>query len=79
MAQKGSLLRFSRVRCCPHLFIYSCLSAVCVTVQVPFFQTYVVKGPGGPHGQKSLAGYSPRGRKESDTTKQLTLSLSVCG
>ena len=22
-----------------------------------------------PHGQRSLAGYSPRGRKESDTTK----------
>ena len=25
--------------------------------------------PGGSHGQKSLAGYSPRGRKESDTTE----------
>ena len=25
--------------------------------------------PGGPHGQRSLAGYSPRGRKESDTTE----------
>ena len=24
--------------------------------------------PGKPHGQRSLAGYSPRGRKESDTT-----------
>ena len=24
------------------------------------------------HGQKSLEGYSPWGRKESDTTKQLT-------
>ena len=24
------------------------------------------------HGQRSLAGYSPWGRKESDTTKQLT-------
>ena len=22
-----------------------------------------------PHGQRSLVGYSPRGRKESDTTK----------
>ena len=28
------------------------------------------------HGQRSLAGYSPWGRKESDTTEQLTLSLS---
>ena len=26
-----------------------------------------------PHGQRSLAGYSPRGRKESDTTEQLSL------
>ena len=25
--------------------------------------------PGESHGQKSLVGYSPRGRKESDTTK----------
>ena len=25
-----------------------------------------------PHGQSSLAGYSPRGRKEPDTTEQLT-------
>ena len=28
------------------------------------------------HRQKSLAGYSPWGHKESDTTEQLTLSLS---
>ena len=28
------------------------------------------------HGQRSLAGYSPRGHKESDTTEQLTLYLS---
>ena len=25
--------------------------------------------PGKPHGQRSLVGYSPRGRKESDTTE----------
>ena len=25
--------------------------------------------PGEPHGQRSLAGYSPQGRKESDTTE----------
>ena len=29
--------------------------------------------PGKSHGQRSLAGYSPWGRKESDTTEQLTL------
>ena len=27
-----------------------------------------------PHGQGSLVGYSPWGRKESDTTERLTLS-----
>ena len=27
--------------------------------------------PGESHGQKSLAGYSPRGHKESDTTERL--------
>ena len=32
--------------------------------------------PGESHGQRSLAGYSPRGHKESDTTEWLTLSLS---
>ena len=33
--------------------------------------------PGVFHGQRSLVGYSPWGRKESDTTEQLTLSLVV--
>ena len=33
--------------------------------------------PGESHGQRSLVGYSPWGRKESDMTEQLTLSLSV--
>ena len=27
--------------------------------------------PGESHGQRSLAGYSPQGHKESDTTEQL--------
>ena len=31
--------------------------------------------PGEFHGQRSLVGYSPWGRKESDTTEQLILSL----
>ena len=31
--------------------------------------------PGESHGQRSLAGYSPLGRKELDITEQLTLSL----
>ena len=33
---------------------------------------------GESHGQRSLVGYSPYGRKESDTTERLTLSLSSC-
>ena len=32
--------------------------------------------PGEFHGQRSLAGYSPWDHKESDTTEQLTVSLS---
>jgi len=32
--------------------------------------------PGESHGQRSLAGCSPWGRKESDMTKRLTYSLS---
>jgi len=31
--------------------------------------------PGELHGQRSLEGYSPWGRKESDTTEQLTLNF----
>ena len=31
--------------------------------------------PGNSHGQRSLAGYSPGGRKELDTTERLTLSF----
>jgi len=33
--------------------------------------------PGEFHGQRSLAGYSPWGHKESDTTEWLTFSLSL--
>ena len=29
------------------------------------------------HGQRSLAGYSPRGGKESDTTEQLSTHLDL--
>ena len=31
--------------------------------------------PGESHGQRSLAGCSPWGRKESDTTEQLTMHI----
>ena len=33
--------------------------------------------PGEFHGQRSLEGYSPWGRKELNTTDQLTFSLSL--
>ena len=33
--------------------------------------------PGESHGWRSLAGYSPRGRKESDTTEQLHLLTNL--
>ena len=33
--------------------------------------------PGEFHGQTSLAGYSPWGRKESDTTEQLILYSKI--
>ena len=33
--------------------------------------------PGKFHGQRSLAGYSPWGRKESDTTERLTLYYAL--
>ena len=32
---------------------------------------------GESHGQRSLAGYSPQGHNELDTTKWLTVSLSL--
>ena len=38
--------------------------------------THPVFLPGESHGQRSLAGYSPWGHKESDKTERLTLSLS---
>ena len=35
--------------------------------------------PGESHGQRSLAGYSPCGHKESDTTKQLSIQTHIHG
>ena len=39
--------------------------------------TYPVFLPGKSHGQRSLVGYSPWGRKESDTTERLSTLGSV--
>ena len=35
--------------------------------------------PGESHGQRSPAGYSPGGRKESDSTEQLPVLLEQAG
>ena len=40
------------------------------------WQPTLVFLPGESHGQRSLAGYTPCGRKGSDTTEQLTLDLT---
>jgi len=40
------------------------------------WQPTPVSLPGKSHGQRSLAGYSPLGGKESDTTEATSLSLS---
>ena len=39
--------------------------------------THSVFLPGGFYGQRSLVGYSPRGRKESDTTEHRKLRISL--
>ena len=44
--------------------------------KIPWQRTPVFL-PGESHGQRSLADYSPWGRKEQDVIEQLTLSLSV--
>ena len=35
--------------------------------------------PGEPHGPRSLVGYSPWGRKQSDTTEQLKIKMKKMG
>ena len=39
--------------------------------------TAPVFSPGKSHGQRSLVGYSPWGRKQSDTTEQLHFPSSI--
>ena len=34
--------------------------------------------PGESHGQRSLAGYSPKGLTESETTKEIARPSTVC-
>ena len=63
---------------CVCLMIF-CFVCVCVCVRVVFFlekewqPTPTVLLPGNSPGQRSLVGYSPWGRKESDMAEQLYL------
>ena len=45
--------------------------------KIPWRKDTPVFLPGKSHGQRSLAGYSPWGCRELDTTKRLTLPLSI--
>ena len=56
-----------------HLFyIYICV-CVCVCIHI-YIYTIPVFLPGKFHGQRSLAGYSPWGHKESDMTERFSLT-----
>ena len=44
---------------------------------IPFWRRAWLPTPVFLPGQRSLAGYSPQGRKESDVTETLALSLSI--
>ena len=66
---------FWRVEFFTTLFSYMCMGNNGLTRKKSRkWQPIPVFLPGGFHGQRRLAGYSPWDRKESDTTEQLTLS-----
>ena len=71
-----------------HTLIVAQMVKICLQCRTPWFDPWVRKIPwrkewqltpvflpGEFHGQRSLAGYSLWGHKESDTTEQLTPSL----
>ena len=49
----------------------------CQAPSVSFAVTLLGCLPGEPHGQRSLVGYSSRGRKESDMTERLHFHFSL--
>ena len=74
--------------CCPHLVAQMVKNSPAVQetwVQSLGWEDAMEKGmattpgflPGEFLGQRGLVGYSPRGRKESDWSKRLTLSFSL--
>ena len=54
-----------------------CLEAVAIQVGRRQWHTTPVLLPGKSHGQRSLVGYSPWGREESDTTERLHFHFSL--
>ena len=59
---------------CVSVFVKACVCVCCVFAQLCMekeMATTPVFLPGKSHGQKSLAGYSPWGGKESDTIERL--------
>ena len=70
--QRVSKAARMRLVTCPALF-----KATSFTVQRRQWQPTPVLLPGKSHGQRSLVGYSPGGRKESDTTERLPFHFSL--
>ena len=74
--EKGRTQSYIKLYLCN---VYVCV-CVCVCVCVYIYIVYTLEKkwhptpvflPGESHGWRSLVGYSPRGRKESDTTERL--------
>ena len=64
----------------------NCLQGFTLSHNLEVKRTHIRLLPGESHGRRSLVGYSPRGRKESDTTERLHRSainweeqLPACG
>ena len=68
-------LRSVRADCPGHIAALLFSPCFCNDAWTKKWQPTPVFLPGEPHGQSTLAGYSPRGYKESDTTGRLTHSL----
>ena len=61
------------VKLCPvHIFLKNLIASIITFLWSRNWQPTPVFLPGEFHGQRSLAGYSPWGRKELDTMERLT-------
>ena len=59
----------------PYCISWPCFAVLSHSVAALKWQPTLVFLPGISHGQRSLVGYSPRGRKELDTTERLTCAM----